>query len=189
MGRAFTAERAACLRNLRRVNEQQEDTLAPVFDVRWGAIEDTHRVFVERACLRNLRRVNEQQEDTLAPVFDVRWGAIEDTHRVFVERFLSKVPPHGRVLDAACGTGKYFPIVLTSGRSLLGMDRSGAYLANARAKFSHVPTEKHDLQDLSYQHEFDGVMCIDAMEFVPPRTGLGYWSASGGPSARGAGST
>jgi 2-polyprenyl-3-methyl-5-hydroxy-6-metoxy-1,4-benzoquinol methylase len=141
------------------------------------------------ACLRNLRRVNEQQEDTLAPVFDVRWGAIEDTHRVFVERFLSKVPPHGRVLDAACGTGKYFPIVLTSGRSLLGMDRSGAYLANARAKFSHVPTEKHDLQDLSYQHEFDGVMCIDAMEFVPPRTGLGYWSASGGPSARGAGST
>ncbi|MGH2489164.1 MAG: class I SAM-dependent methyltransferase, partial [Candidatus Limnocylindria bacterium] len=48
------------------------------------------------------------------------------------------------------------------------MDHAGAYLANAGAKFSDVPTEKHDLQDLPYRDEFDGVMCIDAMEFVPP---------------------
>jgi cyclopropane fatty-acyl-phospholipid synthase-like methyltransferase len=40
--------------------------------------------------------------------------------------------------------------------------------AAARAKHPHVVTEKHDLQDLPYRDEFDGVMCVDAMEFVPP---------------------
>jgi ubiquinone/menaquinone biosynthesis C-methylase UbiE len=141
------------------------------------------------AWIRDLRRLNEQQEDTLAPVFDIRWGEIEETHRAFVERFLAKLPPDGTVLDAACGTGKYFPLVLASGRMLLGVDHSGAYLVNARTKFPEVPTEKRDLQDLSYDREFDGVMCIDAMEFVAPEIGLGCWSGSDGPSARTAGCT
>ncbi len=120
------------------------------------------------AWVRALRRMNERQEDALAPDYDARWGEIEDEHRGFVEKFLSKLPPGGRVLDAACGTGKYFALVLAGGRSLVGVDHSAAYLARARAKFSHVPTEKHDLQDLPYRDEFDGVMCVDAMEFVPP---------------------
>jgi SAM-dependent methyltransferase len=72
------------------------------------------------------------------------------------------------VLDAACGTGKYFPMVLASGRRLLGVDHAGVYLAVAAAKFPGVPTDKHDLQELPYQGEFDGVLCVDAMEFVPP---------------------
>jgi ubiquinone/menaquinone biosynthesis C-methylase UbiE len=65
-----------------------------------------------------------------------------------VKRFLSRLPPDGRVLDAACGTGKYFPMVLASDRRLLGADHAGAYLANAHSKFPQVPTAKHDLQDL-----------------------------------------
>jgi SAM-dependent methyltransferase len=120
------------------------------------------------AWLRNLRRVNERQEDALAGVFDTHWGQIEPTHQAFVERFLSGLPPDGRVLDAACGTGKYFPMVLASGRRLLGVDHAGAYLARAAAKFPQVPTAKHDLQELPYRGEFDGVLCVDAMEFVPP---------------------
>jgi SAM-dependent methyltransferase len=120
------------------------------------------------AWLRDLRRVNERQEDALSSVFDEQWGDIEDTHWSFVERFLSKLPPGGRVLDAACGTGKYFEMVLAAGRSVLGVDQSGGHLARAGSKFSQVPTEKHDLQDFPYTEEFDGVMCVDAMEFVPP---------------------
>jgi trans-aconitate methyltransferase len=72
------------------------------------------------------------------------------------------------VLDAACGTGKYFPLVLAGGRSPLGVDHAGAYLAKAAEKFPDVPTEKLDLQDLEFIGEFEGVMCVDAMEFVPP---------------------
>jgi ubiquinone/menaquinone biosynthesis C-methylase UbiE len=131
---------------------------------------DTHsRQATGRAAwLRSLRRENEQQEDALAPEYDSRWGEIEDTHRAFVERFLSMLPPDARVLDAACGTGKYFPLVLASGRSLLGVDHSAASLAEAATKFAGMSTEKHDLQDLPYRDEFGGVMCVDAMEFVPP---------------------
>jgi SAM-dependent methyltransferase len=115
-----------------------------------------------------LRRENEQQEDDGAGEYDEWWGKIEDTHRTFVERFLSMLPPEGRVLDAACGTGKYFAIVLASGRSLLGVDHSAGMLATAAEKFPDVATEKHDLQNLPYRAEFDGVMCMDAMEFIPP---------------------
>jgi SAM-dependent methyltransferase len=120
------------------------------------------------AWLRELRQVNEEQEFGLASIYDDYWGEIGDTHWAFVERFCSLLPPDGRVLDAACGTGKYFGMVLESGRSLLGVDHTGVYLDRARAKYPDVPTEKHDLQELPYRGEFDGVMCVDAMEFVPP---------------------
>jgi SAM-dependent methyltransferase len=120
------------------------------------------------AWLRDLRRVDERQEDDLAGDFDAQWGEIEPMHHSFVERFLSRLPPDGRVLDAACGTGKYFPMLLASGRRLLGVDHAGGLLAIAAAKFPQVPTDKHDLQELPYEGEFDGVLCVDAMEFVPP---------------------
>lgn len=120
------------------------------------------------AWLLDLRRINEAEEDALAPVFDERWGEIDEEHRTFVERFLSELPAGGRVLDAACGTGKYFGMVLESGRSVVGVDHAGAYLARAREKHPDVPTEKLDLQDLSFRDGFDGVMCVDAMEMVPP---------------------
>jgi SAM-dependent methyltransferase len=118
--------------------------------------------------LRRLRQENARQEDSLSAIYDERWGEIEDTHRAFIERFLSSLPTAGRVLDAACGTGKYFGVVLDSGRSLLGVDHSTGHLARAREKFPDVPTELRDLQDLPYLEEFDGVMCVDAVEMIPP---------------------
>ncbi|HEX6262918.1 MAG TPA: methyltransferase domain-containing protein [Actinomycetota bacterium] len=124
---------------------------------------------VDRATwIVELRRVNEEEEDVLAPTYDERWGEIDETHRAFVERFLSMVPPAGRVLDAACGTGKYLGMVLESGRSVLGVDHAGACLVEAKAKHPGAETERHDLQDLAYREAFDGVMCVDAMEMIPP---------------------
>jgi SAM-dependent methyltransferase len=118
--------------------------------------------------LQELRRENERQEDALVEVYDAEWGEIEDDHRGFIERFLAELPPGGRVLDAPCGTGKYFGIVLGSGRSVLGVDQSGGYLAKLATKFPDAPTQKGDIQDLEQRDEFDGVMCVDAMEFIPP---------------------
>ena len=120
------------------------------------------------AWLRKLRRVDERQEDDLAGEFDAHWGEIEPMHHAFVGRFLSRLPPDGRVLDAACGTGKYFSMMLASARRLLGVDHAGGLLAKAAAKFPQIPIEQCDLQELPYRGEFDGVLCVDAMEFVPP---------------------
>ena len=139
--------------------------------------------------IRELRRRDEEQEDALVAVDDAPWGEIEDRHRAFAERFLSMLPHSGGVLDAACGTGIYFPIVLASGRSLLGVDHSGAALATAAGRFPNVRTAKHDLQDLPYIEEFDGVMCVDAMEFVPPEDWPKILGASAGGSAPAAGCT
>jgi SAM-dependent methyltransferase len=120
--------------------------------------------------IADIRRRNERLQDELLDTldYDAHWGEIEDEHRAFVHRFLSMLPDAGTVLDAPCGTGKYFAMVLERGRSLLGVDHSGAMLARAREKFPNVPTEKYDLQDLPYRQAFDGVMCVDALESLPP---------------------
>ncbi len=69
------------------------------------------------ARLKKQRRVAEEQEDTIyAPIYDENWGAIAPTHQQFFNRFLSVCPPQARILDAACGTGEYWPMILASGR-------------------------------------------------------------------------
>jgi SAM-dependent methyltransferase len=124
---------------------------------------------IDRATwIRDLRRLNEQQESGLADDYDAYWGEIEDTHRAFIDRFLSQLPPEGRVLDAACGTGKYVKMVLASGRTPLCVDHTASYLDKVAAKTPGAATAKLHLHDLPYEREFDGVMCVDAMEFLPP---------------------
>ena len=118
--------------------------------------------------IRDLRRRNAEQEAGLVDDFDRYWGEIEDTHRSFVERFLARLPTGGRVLDAACGTGKYARMVLDSGRTPLCVDHTQAYLEKVSEKAPGVQTAVRDLQELPFEGEFDGVMCVDAMEFVPP---------------------
>ncbi len=120
------------------------------------------------AWLQSLRRENERQENALQVDGDPYWSEIEPTHRSLVERFLAMTPPGARILDAACGIGRYFPSVLDSGRTVVGVDHTGSYMARARNAAPGVAVERHDLQDLPYADAFDGVMCIDAMEFIPP---------------------
>jgi hypothetical protein len=87
---------------------------------------------------------NERQENALDPDFDANWGEIEPDHEWFVTRFLSLVPPDGRALDAACGTGKYFGIVLASGRSVLGVDHTGATYHHVLARALDASRERSD---------------------------------------------
>jgi SAM-dependent methyltransferase len=120
------------------------------------------------AWLYGLRRENERQEDASPTAGDAYWEQTDDTHRAFVERFLTMLPAGGSVLDAACGIGRYVGTVLATGRSVLAVDASAIHLAGVRASFPGATTEQHDLQDLPYRDRFDGVLCVDAMEFVPP---------------------
>jgi SAM-dependent methyltransferase len=121
------------------------------------------------AWLQEQRRLTEEHEDTLyASIYDEKWGAIDPTHQQFFQRFLDLCPPQGRILDAACGTGKYWPLILASGRTVCGIDQSQGMLARAREKFPEVPVEKVGLQELDYQDAFDGVVCMDALENVFP---------------------
>lgn len=122
------------------------------------------------AWLRERRLIAEGRMDTLfAPIYDDHWGgSINPTHRRMVGHFLALCPPRARILDAACGTGKYWPLLSEGGHDLLGIDQSAGMLRRAHAKFPAVRTEKLGLQELAREDAFDGVVCIDALELVFP---------------------
>jgi SAM-dependent methyltransferase len=126
---------------------------------------------VDRAAWRReRRRVTQERFDTLhAATYDEQeWAAISPTHRRFVAELVGRCPLGGRILDAACGTGKYFAMVLEAGRRLVGTDQSAGMLARAQAKHPEVPLHQVGLQELAYTAEFDAVICVDAMEYVFP---------------------
>jgi SAM-dependent methyltransferase len=91
-----------------------------------------------------------------------------DTQREWIARMLRLVPPGGTVLDAPCGTGRYFPLVAAAGHRVAGADGSAGMLAQAAARGIAFSLEHRALQDLAYAREFDAVMTVDAMENIPP---------------------
>ena len=120
--------------------------------------------------LKQIRRQAEERYDIMhAPTYDEYWGVtIFPTHERFFKRFLEMCPPQAFILDAACGTGKYWPMILNSGRTVYGIDQSQAMLNIAHAKYPQVTIEKMGLQEMPYQEAFDAACCMDAMENVFP---------------------
>ena len=124
--------------------------------------------------IKNRRRLMQMRYDTLwAPIYDQEWGAsISPTHQQWLQRFLEHCPPGGLILDAACGTGKYWPMITGSGRKVFGIDQSRGMLDQAHAKFPQVSTQKLGLQEMRFLKQFDGAICIDALECVFPEDWL-----------------
>jgi cyclopropane fatty-acyl-phospholipid synthase-like methyltransferase len=124
--------------------------------------------------LIKIRKESEQCYDKVwAPLYGEKWGLYSNaTHLRFLSKFVSLLPSQARVLDAACGAGRYFPILLEVGVNLLGTDQSQGMLLSARSRFPQVPLEKVSLQELPYQQAFEGLICIDAMEHISPEDWL-----------------
>jgi len=72
--------------------------------------------------------------------YDAEWGEIWPVHERFVRSVVALVPAGGSVLDAACGTGKYWPMLLAAGLAVTGIDQSTGLLAQATATHPGVPT-------------------------------------------------
>ena len=110
------------------------------------------------------RRYDEQFSET----YDRDDPPVGVTHRRFVAGVVASCAPGGAVLDAPCGTGKYFDVILEAGRQVVGCDQSAGMLSRAAAKHPDVETRRISLQDLDFDAAFDAVICVDAMEDVPP---------------------
>ena len=141
--------------------------------------------------LAERRAATVRRYDTLhSPRYDEHWGEIGSTHHAFVERLLERVGPRGEVLDAACGTGKYWPLILSTGLQLMGVDQSAGMLAQAARKHPQVPTRRLALQDLLASDDllgrFDGLLCVDALENVGPEDWPGVTGGLAGALRRGA---
>jgi SAM-dependent methyltransferase len=120
-----------------------------------------------RAWLDERRAATRAAYDTEASTFDDDPYPAE-MQRVFVDRLLATCPADGLVLDAPCGTGRYFPLVAATGRRVVGIDQSARMLEQAALKGIALDLHRIGLQELAFEREFDAVMTIDAMENVGP---------------------
>lgn len=103
--------------------------------------------------------------DAAAPEYSEYPNAAQ---RAWVDRLLDGVPDEGVVLDAPCGTGRYFEQVAAAGKRVVGIDQSGGMLAEAKRRNIAVALHHVGLQELDVVAEFDAAMTIDAMENVSP---------------------
>jgi SAM-dependent methyltransferase len=124
--------------------------------------------------LKEVRHSAEARYDMRwSPIYDENWGnVIEPSHRDCFNKFLSLCPPHAHILDAACGTGKYWKLILDSERTVFGIDQSQGMLDRAHEKFPAVQMEKTGLQEMNFHESFDAAICMDAMECVFPEDWL-----------------
>jgi SAM-dependent methyltransferase len=82
--------------------------------------------------------------------------AISPSHAAFVARLAGLVRQGGAVLDAACGTGTYWPALLAAGLHVTGVDSSAEMLAQTLQDLAKLPDR------------FDALLCVDALECVAP---------------------
>jgi ubiquinone/menaquinone biosynthesis C-methylase UbiE len=121
------------------------------------------------AWLREMRRECEEQYDRESPLYDEQGGVYSNiAHQQFLQEFLSLIPENRNILDAPCGTGRYLPFLLEKRHAVVGIDQSQGMLERAKKKFPTVHFEKIGLQEIAFQELFDGAICMDAMENVPP---------------------
>jgi SAM-dependent methyltransferase len=125
---------------------------------------------VERAeWLKQMRGKAEALYDQLSPEYWVNFGLYaNETHREYLQKFLGLIEKSGTILSAACGAGRYDGILLEAGYSVVGIDQSAGMLARARERFPGARYEKMGLQEMYFREEFDGVICMDAMEHICP---------------------
>ena len=91
-----------------------------------------------------------------------------EAQQQWVQRLLNTCPVGGVVLDAPCGTGRFFPMVVAAGCRVVGLDQSEGMLAQARARAIADELYHAGLQELAIAAEFDAAMTIDAMENIAP---------------------
>jgi SAM-dependent methyltransferase len=105
--------------------------------------------------------------------YDEQWGAYcNPTHLRCLAELVDLTTVDAELLDAGCGTGKYWQHLLDRDRRIVGIDQSREMLARARAKNPTVLTQALALQDLrhvaDFHGRFDGLLCVDVMENVGP---------------------
>jgi 2-polyprenyl-3-methyl-5-hydroxy-6-metoxy-1,4-benzoquinol methylase len=125
---------------------------------------------MERAeWLKQMRSMTEEMYDRFSPLYWVSWGfSPNETHLEYLQKFLARVVPDGAVLSAGCGAGRFDGLLLDAGHPVVGIDQSAGMLARAKEHFPQVRYEKMGFQEMQFREEFDGLICMDAMEHVCP---------------------
>ncbi|HEX9019116.1 MAG TPA: class I SAM-dependent methyltransferase [Anaerolineaceae bacterium] len=130
---------------------------------------------MERAAwLKRMREMAEGLYDRFSHYYWVKWGIdVDAIHREHLQKFLARVGQPGLILSAACGAGRFDGLLMAAGHRVVGIDQSAGVLARAREhfpqeQFPQIRYEKIGLQEMDFREEFDGAICMDAMEHICP---------------------
>jgi len=83
-----------------------------------------------------------------------------------IKELLYKIKPC-RVLDAACGMGRYSKVLFDLGHDVVGVDISSDMLKHAKSKIPKVKFIQGNLTDLPFENDsFDLVICALALSHV-----------------------
>jgi cyclopropane fatty-acyl-phospholipid synthase-like methyltransferase len=125
---------------------------------------------MERAeWLKQMRIMTETIYDRISPQYWVKFGLYEnETHLEYLRKFFDRLPPGSTLLSAACGAGRYDGLLLEAGHRVTGIDQSAGMLERAREHFPQAQYEKMGLQEMDFHGQFEGAICLDAMEHICP---------------------
>lgn len=119
--------------------------------------------------LKQMRGRTEALYDRYSPLYGEKYGVwVSETHVRYLLKFLRQIAPHSHLLSAGCGAGLYDGMLQEAGHSVVGIDLSTGMLARARERHPSIHYEKKGLQEMDFREEFEGAICIDALEHVFP---------------------
>lgn len=123
-----------------------------------------------REFINEQRHVATTHFDTTASTYDDRFGEIAPLNGEFVARLLEVTKPGEAILDAACGTGRFFGLLASRGNPVFGVDQSPEMVALANRKFPEIDTRVVGMQELRFECDLEGrfaaVACIDSLEWI-----------------------
>jgi SAM-dependent methyltransferase len=108
-----------------------------------------------------------------APDYDVGYLGNDDW-----DRWIEELPIAGDVLELACGTGHWTPLLAARARSVTALDAAPEALALARRRVQGLPVEFIQADVFAWRppRRFDTVFFAFWLTHVPPARFAGFWS-------------
>jgi SAM-dependent methyltransferase len=100
--------------------------------------------------------------------YDRRFPTASQTHQTFLKHVLNELDGDAWILDAGCGTGKYWQDIFDVGLGVVGIDQSEQMLWRAREKFPPIRTIHAGIQEYEELNAYEAIICIDVLDLVSP---------------------
>jgi SAM-dependent methyltransferase len=103
----------------------------------------------------------------------------KEADRAAWDALIEPLPIAGDVLELACGTGRWTPLLAARARSVTAMDAAPEMIAIARERVAGLPVEFviADLFTWHPGHRFDTVFFAFWLSHVPPVRFAAFWSS------------
>ncbi len=141
-------------------------------------IEELLRLLNLQSLFNSMSQKHSQFTGSIPEIYDTCLGPLlfEFSAKDLAARIKDHIPPHGKILEVACGTGiatHHFRKTSPETAVILATDLNGAMIEHARKKQGHlqgVTFEIADALSLPFEdREFDLVLCQFGLMFFPDK--------------------